>query len=277
MRSKISASSLTSAIFRSRWVFSITLAASATLMLLALCTPAPHHRGVERGHLVRVSASSPADHFDDPRQCVLLVAGVYPLRRVSRRESPATTAFSELRSSTGMHTSSDRAGMADGGLEHHRRAALHVAAADLAGPSPVTRSRDCDQRRQGVGTATIRKSARPGSLGSSVTVRLRAAWNCSRGHLAGGILAALESDRSSSTTGQSRSSRNPCRTTTASGSPTSPSSPTTGDDHMAANQRKPKIDLRRQVPPACCRSRTACPRSGSRTGPGCRSGGPARR
>ncbi len=40
MRSKISDSSFISAMFRSRCVFSITFAASATLMLLALCTPA---------------------------------------------------------------------------------------------------------------------------------------------------------------------------------------------------------------------------------------------
>ena len=37
---KISASSFTSAMLTSRWVFSITLAASATLMELALCVPA---------------------------------------------------------------------------------------------------------------------------------------------------------------------------------------------------------------------------------------------
>ena len=35
MRWKMTASSFISAMFRSRWVFSITLAASATLMLLA--------------------------------------------------------------------------------------------------------------------------------------------------------------------------------------------------------------------------------------------------
>ncbi len=40
MRSKISANSFINAMLRSRWVFSMTLAASATLMLLALCTPA---------------------------------------------------------------------------------------------------------------------------------------------------------------------------------------------------------------------------------------------
>ena len=37
---KISASSFISAMLRSRCVFSITFAASATLMLLARCTPA---------------------------------------------------------------------------------------------------------------------------------------------------------------------------------------------------------------------------------------------
>jgi hypothetical protein len=37
---KISASSLISAMFTSRWVFSMTLAASATRMLEALCVPA---------------------------------------------------------------------------------------------------------------------------------------------------------------------------------------------------------------------------------------------
>ncbi len=40
MRWKISASSFISAMFRSRCVFSMTLAASATLMLDARCTPA---------------------------------------------------------------------------------------------------------------------------------------------------------------------------------------------------------------------------------------------
>ena len=38
--SKIRSSSFMRAMLRSRWVFSMTLAASATLMLLALCTPA---------------------------------------------------------------------------------------------------------------------------------------------------------------------------------------------------------------------------------------------
>ncbi len=37
--SKMMDSSFISAMFRSRWVFSITLAASAVLMLLARCTP----------------------------------------------------------------------------------------------------------------------------------------------------------------------------------------------------------------------------------------------
>jgi len=40
MRLKMIASSLISAIFRSRWVFSMTFAASATLMLEARYTPA---------------------------------------------------------------------------------------------------------------------------------------------------------------------------------------------------------------------------------------------
>ncbi len=40
MRSKISASSFMSAMLRSRWVFSMTLAASATLIDGARCTPA---------------------------------------------------------------------------------------------------------------------------------------------------------------------------------------------------------------------------------------------
>jgi hypothetical protein len=40
MRSKMSESSFMSAMFRSRCVFSMTLAASATLMLAALNTPA---------------------------------------------------------------------------------------------------------------------------------------------------------------------------------------------------------------------------------------------
>ena len=40
MRLKMMANSLIRAMFRSRWVFSITLAASATRMLSALCVPA---------------------------------------------------------------------------------------------------------------------------------------------------------------------------------------------------------------------------------------------
>ncbi len=40
MRSKMSESSFISAMFRSRWVFSMTLAASATLMLEASWIPA---------------------------------------------------------------------------------------------------------------------------------------------------------------------------------------------------------------------------------------------
>ncbi|MNR01999.1 hypothetical protein D3C85_1178360 [compost metagenome] len=59
MRSKMMASSFISAMFRSRCVFSITLAASATLMLDARCTPASTTPSYRAATWSRVASSSP--------------------------------------------------------------------------------------------------------------------------------------------------------------------------------------------------------------------------
>ena len=63
IRSKISANSFISAMFRSRWVFSITFAASATLMLVVRCTPAVITRSYSAAIASSVGPSSPATTF----------------------------------------------------------------------------------------------------------------------------------------------------------------------------------------------------------------------
>ncbi|MNP64297.1 hypothetical protein D3C76_1597810 [compost metagenome] len=63
MRSKISASSFMRAMFKSRWVFSITLAASATLIDAALYTPAVTTELYTSATISRVAASCPETTF----------------------------------------------------------------------------------------------------------------------------------------------------------------------------------------------------------------------
>ena len=87
MRSKISASSFISAMLRSRCVFSMTFAASATLIDDARCTPAVDDRAVERRRRVRsVSGVLAGDDLHDLLERVLLVARVDPLGRVAELE-----------------------------------------------------------------------------------------------------------------------------------------------------------------------------------------------
>ena len=83
MRPNINASSFINAMFRSRCVFSMTLAASATLMELALCTPAVMMDAYRSPTLANVKLVVAGHHFDDPRNGVLLIAGVDALGRIT--------------------------------------------------------------------------------------------------------------------------------------------------------------------------------------------------
>jgi hypothetical protein len=70
--------------FKSRWVFSITLAASATLMLEALMHAGFHNQLHTSPPLCPGSLECrQRNHLHDGTQGVHLVAGVDPLRRVS--------------------------------------------------------------------------------------------------------------------------------------------------------------------------------------------------
>ena len=64
-RLKTMASSLTSAMLTSRWVFSMTLAASATLIEGARCVPAVHDRVVEVVDEVGGLGRRAGRHLDD--------------------------------------------------------------------------------------------------------------------------------------------------------------------------------------------------------------------
>jgi hypothetical protein len=86
MRWKISESSLTSAMFRSRWVFSITLAASATLIEAGAVHPGRDHAAVDLGHLVQRGRGVARDHLGDLGQRVHLVGRVDALGRVADEE-----------------------------------------------------------------------------------------------------------------------------------------------------------------------------------------------
>jgi hypothetical protein len=82
-RLKISASSLIRAMLRSRWVFSMTLAASATLMLDALWVPAVMMLGTAHRRNRRPRGVEPEVTFLMVGSAVLLVAGVDALGAVA--------------------------------------------------------------------------------------------------------------------------------------------------------------------------------------------------
>ena len=146
----MSASSFISAMLRSRWVFSITLAASATLMLLARCTPAvmtlPYSSAtlLERGGIV-------ARHdLHDLGERALLVAGVDALGRVADVEILQPFHAGVLL----QDRDADLLGGAgiDGRFVDDDRAALHVLADRGAGADQRREIRDVrfvDRRRHG--------------------------------------------------------------------------------------------------------------------------------
>ena len=101
------ASSFIRAMLRSRCVFSITLAASATLMLDARM----HARRDRRCRTAAATASSVSrrvagDDLDDLGQRVLLVARIDALRASSRRRSRCFHFMPERARGSGMQTSS---------------------------------------------------------------------------------------------------------------------------------------------------------------------------
>ena len=87
-RWKIIDSSLISAMLMSRCVFSMTLAASATLMLDALCVPAVMMLRVERVDVVGDLGCRAGRDLQDRRQPMFLVARIDPLGAVARRKNP---------------------------------------------------------------------------------------------------------------------------------------------------------------------------------------------
>ena len=145
-RSKISASSFISAMLRSRCVFSITLAASATLMLLARWTPAVTTAAVDARRRARASpACRPTTTFMILRERVLLVARVDALGRVADEEVLLPLEARVLLE----HRDADLLGHArvDGRLEDDDRAALEVLADRLATRRAAGRSRAGARRR----------------------------------------------------------------------------------------------------------------------------------
>ena len=80
--SKMIASSFMSAMFKSRCVFSITLLASAALMLEQRCTPGCTMRSYSAATFSKVSPVSP-DHLYHVRQHVFTIARVDAFRRVA--------------------------------------------------------------------------------------------------------------------------------------------------------------------------------------------------
>jgi hypothetical protein len=78
-RSKIMASSFMSAMFRSRWVFSMTLAASAVLMSRA-GRSRPDHAAVQFRQEFRALGALPGHDLGDGRERVDLVPGIDALR-----------------------------------------------------------------------------------------------------------------------------------------------------------------------------------------------------
>ncbi len=165
-RSKISASSFIRAMFRSRWVFSMTLAASATLIDAARCTPGGDDRAVDGGHDVQRRGVLAGDDLHDRREGVLLVAGVDALGAVAEREVDARSCRPETRSSIGDADLLGGAGV-DGGLVDDDVALLQGAADGLGG---------LHERRQ-VGLVGVVDRRRHGD---DVEVGGRAAPRCGR-------------------------------------------------------------------------------------------------
>jgi hypothetical protein len=80
------ASSFIRAIFRSRWVFSMTLAASATLMLEAGINAGSDHAAIHLSDSLQRFRGVTGNHLDDFRQRPLLVARIDPLGRITDEE-----------------------------------------------------------------------------------------------------------------------------------------------------------------------------------------------
>ena len=98
-------SSFINAMFRSRWVFSMTLAASATRIELVLCTPAVTTAPYTSATVSRVAASEPDTIFLTlvnvcSRSPGLMRSGLYPTVKSTPNFSP------EQASSTGTQSSS---------------------------------------------------------------------------------------------------------------------------------------------------------------------------
>ena len=74
------------AILRSRWVFSMTLAASATLIEGALWMPALHRRTVDRRDDFERARVLPGHHLGDGLEAMLPVAGIDALGRIAEGE-----------------------------------------------------------------------------------------------------------------------------------------------------------------------------------------------
>ena len=144
-RSKMIASSFISAMLRSRWVFSMTLAASATLMLEARCTPAVTMLLVHRRDSLEGLRRVAGHHLDDLRERAFLVAGIDALGRVADEEVLLPFHARMLL----QDRDADLLGGAgvDGRFEHDRRAALQVPADRLGRARPAARNRAGAPRR----------------------------------------------------------------------------------------------------------------------------------
>ncbi len=150
-RLKSSASSLMSAMFTSRCVFSMTLAASATRMLEALWVPARTIDAIELVDELRDLGRRTRSHLLDGRQAMFLVARVDALGAVAGEEI-----LVELETGLALENrNADLFGAAriHGGLVHHDVALLEHLADGLAGALerrqvgavvPIDRRRDRD-------------------------------------------------------------------------------------------------------------------------------------
>ena len=215
-RSKMIASSFISAMLRSRCVFSITLAASATRMLDARCTPAVTMLLYIRSTSSSVSGVSPETTLMIFVSVRSLSPGLMRSGRVADEEVGLP-----LHSRMLFHDRDadflGRAGI-DGRLEHHRRTALHVLADGLRRAdqrAEIRLMRVVHRRRHGdddeIGF---------GERGRIVVHRqLRRGTQVGAAHLAGRIDVIRGSARPFPPTDRSRSSGTSCRTPRQAGGP----------------------------------------------------------
>ena len=172
MRWKISASSFISAMLRSRCVFSMTLAASATLMLEARCTPAVTTIAVDLGDALERLGRVAGDDLHDARQRVLLVAGVDALGRVADEEVLLPLHARTRARAPGRRLPRWRPGRRS--TRRRRGALLHVAAdGDRSRRRSGEKSGWCASSI-GVGTATMMKSASRSARGIGGRLEQRA-------------------------------------------------------------------------------------------------------